>query len=169
MRTALDFTPFYRSTVGFEPFFDLLERASRLDVAASWPPYDVERTGESGYRISMAVAGFGPDDVEVTQHGNTLLITGRRGGEAQGRQLLHRGLAFRDFEQSFRLADHVRVEAADLKDGVLKIELVREVPESLKPRRIPIAGIEATGIEASRAPETPRTIEATAPEVSKAA
>jgi molecular chaperone IbpA len=126
--------PLYRSTVGFDRLFDLLESsAGRPD----WPPYNIEKTGEDRYNISMAVAGFGRSDIELTQHGNILLVTGQKRAE-QEREILHRGIAFRNFKQTFNLADYMKVVSADLEDGLLSIELVREVPEQMKPRRIDI-------------------------------
>ena len=134
MRT-FDFTPLYRSTVGFDRMFDRLESGIRPD----WPPYDIERTGDGTYRISMAVAGFLSDELELSQQGNTLLVNGNKAGEGNARsEFLHRGIANRSFRQSFSLADHVRVADATLKDGLLLIRLVAEVPEELRPRRIPI-------------------------------
>jgi molecular chaperone IbpA len=132
MRT-FDFTPFYRSTVGFDRLFDMLDNSARPD----WPPYNIEKKGEDQYRISMAIAGFSPNDIELTQHGNTLLVTGQK-GEQPGGEMLHQGIAFRSFKQTFNLADHVKVVGAELEHGLLAIDLVREVPEQLKPRRIDI-------------------------------
>lgn len=137
MRTIFDFSPLYRSTVGFERVFDLLDNAARLEPMTNWPPYDIEKVDEDRYRISMAVAGFSPDDIELTQHGNVLLVSGQKAGREQ-REILHQGIASRQFKQTFNLDDHVKVVAADLHDGLLSIELVREVPEQLKPRRIEI-------------------------------
>ena len=138
MRT-FDVSPLYRSTIGFDRLFDLLDSSARSD----WPPYDIEKKGENEYAISMAVAGFGPDEIEVTQHGTQLLVSGHRKGEQDGRQILHHGIASRAFEQTFNLADYVRVSAANLENGLLSIELVREVPERLKPRRIEIGSSDA--------------------------
>ena len=134
MRT-FDISPLYRSTVGFDRLFDLLDDTARPD----WPPYDIEKKAENQYRISMAVAGFGSDEIELTQHGTMLIVTGRKKVEEEGRQVLHRGIALRNFRQTFSLADHVKVAAANLENGLLSIDLVREVPEQLKPRRIEIA------------------------------
>jgi molecular chaperone IbpA len=135
MRT-FDFAPLYRSTVGFDRLFDMLDAgAARPD----WPPYDIEKKSENLYRITMAVAGFGPDEIELTQHGNTLLVAGQRKNDEKGRQMLHQGIASRSFKLTFNLADHVRVVSADLVNGQLSVELAREVPEQLKPRRIEIA------------------------------
>jgi molecular chaperone IbpA len=132
MRTY-DFSPFYRSTVGFDQLFDMLDKSVRSD----WPPYNIERKGEDQYRITMAIAGFAPNDIELVQHGSTLLVTGQK-GEPQGAQMLHQGIAASSFKQSFNLADHVKVVGANLEHGLLAIDLVREVPEQLKPRRIDI-------------------------------
>jgi molecular chaperone IbpA len=131
MRTY-DFTPLFRSTVGFDRLFDLIDSSVRPD----WPPYNIEKTGENQYRISMAVAGFAPGDIELTQQGNSLLITGEKKMLTQHQEMLHQGLASRNFKQTFSLADHVKVASADLENGLLLIELVREIPEQLKPRRI---------------------------------
>ena len=133
MRT-FDFAPLYRSTVGFDSLFDMLDSSIRPD----WPPYDIEKLGEDTYRISMAVAGFASEEIALTQEGNTLLVAGQK-KQADERSYLHRGIAARDFKQTFSLADHVKVANASLADGLLRIELVREVPEQLKPRRISIA------------------------------
>jgi molecular chaperone IbpA len=139
MRTAYDFSPLYRSTVGFDRLFDMLDHAAGADAPATWPPYNVERKSENEYRISMAVAGFGPDEIDITQHGNTLLVGGQRKPEQENSQVLYRGISSRNFKQTFGLADYMKVAAADLQNGVLTIDLLREVPERLKPRRIEIA------------------------------
>jgi molecular chaperone IbpA len=138
MRT-FDISPLYRSTVGFDRLFDLLDNTARPD----WPPYDIEKKTENEYRISMAIAGFGPNDIELTQHGTTLTIVGQKKAQEDGRQVLHQGIAFRNFKQTFNLADHMKVSAANLENGLLSIDLVREVPEQLKPRRIEIAAASA--------------------------
>jgi molecular chaperone IbpA len=134
MRT-LDFTPLYRSTVGFDRLFDMLDSSIRPD----WPPYDIEKLTDDQYRITMAVAGFAPDEIELTQQGSQLLVIGQKAGkEEDGRLVLHRGIAGRSFKQTFSLADHVKVAGAGIENGLLWINLVREVPEQLKPRRIEI-------------------------------
>jgi molecular chaperone IbpA len=139
MRT-FDFTPLYRSTVGFDRLFDMLDTGIRSD----WPPYDIEKVGENQYRISMAVAGFAADEIELTQEGNTLLVSGAKQQAETGQQeYLHRGIANRSFKQTFSLADHVKVAGASLENGLLAIDLVREVPEQLKPRRIAIGATPA--------------------------
>src|SRR3712207_1105086 len=138
MRTAFDFSLLYRSTVGFDRLFDLLDQAHRVEPM-NWPPYNIERTGEDQHRITMAVAGFAPDEIEMTQHQNALLVTGSKKDAGDGSAYLHRGIASRAFKQTFNLADHVKVKGASLENGLLTVDLVREVPEALKPRRIEIA------------------------------
>jgi len=130
-----DFSPFFRSTVGFDRLFDMLNNSARPD----WPPYNIERKGDDHYRISMAIAGFGPEEIELTQQGNTLFVSGQKKAEQDHREMLHQGLAYRSFKQTFSLADHVKVTAATLEHGLLSVELRREVPEQLKPRRIDIS------------------------------
>lgn len=145
-----DFSPFFRSTVGFDRLFQLLDQVGGVDEN-SYPPYNIERTAENEYRISMAVAGFGPDEIKVEVKEQSLMVKGDKAqAEAdKSRQYLHRGIAARSFERRFQLADHVEVKGADLKDGLLHIELVRNVPERLKPRTIAIgAGSAAKQIEA---------------------
>lgn len=132
MRT-FDFTPYYRATVGFDRLFDMLDKSAGSD----WPPYNIEKRSEDQYRITMVVAGFGPKEIELVQHGGTLLVTGQK-GEQQGAQMLHQGIASNSFKQSFNLADHVKVVGANMENGLLAIDLLREVPEQLKPRRIDI-------------------------------
>lgn len=137
MRTV-DLTPLYRSIVGFDRMASQIEFAARQDVSAGWPPYNIENTGQDAYRIELAVAGFAPEDLEIELKEGLLTVTGRK-AEANGeRKFLHRGIAERGFERRFQLADHVRVVGADLQHGLLVIDLVREVPEALKPRKIPI-------------------------------
>ncbi len=139
MRTNFDFTPFRRSTVGFDRLFDLLENGSGWQGAENYPPFDLERISEDGYRITLAVAGFRAEEIDITAQQNLLIVAGRKGGEDEGR-FIHRGIATRAFERRFGLADYVQVRSADLKDGMLSIELVREIPEEMKPRKIEIGG-----------------------------
>ena len=139
MRSAFDFSPLYRSTVGFDRLFDLLDQSSQIDSMTNWPPYNIEKVGEDQYVITMAIAGFSPDELEITQKENQLVVAGQRHGSEEGKQYLHRGIATRAFRQTFNLADHVKVVGANLENGLLTIELKREVPEALKPRRIEIA------------------------------
>lgn len=137
MRTPYDFSPLYRSTVGFDRLFDRLDSAARIE--ASWPPYNIEKVGDDEYRITMAVAGFGADEIEMIQQGTTLVVTGQRQPEPNAAQYLHRGIAGRSFKQTFSLAEHVKVTGAGLDNGILTVDLVREVPEAYKPRRISIS------------------------------
>lgn len=139
MRTAYDFSPLYRSSIGFDRVFNLLDDASKGTTVDNWPPYDIAKFGDDEYRITVAVAGFSRSDLSMTQEQNLLMVTGQKSEEAEG-EYLHRGIAGRAFERRFQLADHVKVTAATLKDGLLTIELRREIPEEMKPRRIEIAG-----------------------------
>lgn len=155
MRTGFDFTPYRRSTVGFDRLFDFLETAARTDVSDNYPPFDIERLSDDSYRITLAVAGFKQNEIDITARQNLLVITGRK-AESRGKDgnFLHVGIATRAFERRFELADFVRVENADLRDGLLSIELVREVPEAMKPRKIAINGGSAETIEGgSEAPQ----------------
>lgn len=136
---AFDFAPLYRSTVGFDRLVQLLDNVSGFDgEATAYPPYNIERLGENDYRISMAVAGFGESEIKLEVKEQSLTVTGTKAAEAKERQFLHRGIATRAFERRFQLADHVEVTGAELKDGLLNINLVRNVPERLKPRTIAI-------------------------------
>lgn len=140
MRTY-DFSPLYRSAVGFDRLANLLESAARTSQENGWPPYNIETTGENAYRIEIAVAGFKPDELNIEVKENLLTVTGRKTANDEGsteRTYLHRGLAERDFERRFQLADYVVVKTADLSNGLLSIDLARELPEALKPRRIEI-------------------------------
>jgi len=137
---AYDFSPLFRSTVGFDRLFDLADSSIRPD----WPPYNIEKKGEDQYRISMAVAGFAPTEIELIQQGNTLTITGQKKASPVPQEMLHHGLASRDFKQTFNLADHVKVTSANLENGLLLVELLREIPEQLKPRRIELASAATT-------------------------
>jgi molecular chaperone IbpA len=147
----IDFAPLYRSTVGFDRLFDLLDSVPGFDAGATaYPPYNIERLSENEYRVTMAVAGFGEDEINVDVKEQTLTVRGEKKAEDKERQFLHRGIAARAFERRFQLADHVEVKGADLKDGLLHIDLVRNVPERLKPRSIAIGnGKAAKQVEAS--------------------
>ncbi len=151
MRTY-DFAPLHRATVGFDQIADLMDRVlTDTQSAPSYPPYNIEKTSEDGWRISIAVAGFGEEDLAVEVKENALIVTARKAKEDDTRTYLHRGIATRAFERRFTLADHVRVVGASHLNGMLNIDLVREVPEALKPRRIEIASadtLEATAVEA---------------------
>ena len=143
MRT-LDFTPLYRSAVGFDRMAKLLETAS-ADSAAGYPPYNIERTADDAYRVEIAVAGFRPEELSIEVKENLLSVQGRKAANEDQRRFLHRGLAERDFERRFQLADYVLVRDAKLADGLLSITLQRELPEALKPRRIEITTAPAVG------------------------
>lgn len=139
MRT-FDLSPLYRSTVGFDRLFNLLDGANGVDAGTGYPPYNIERTGENAYAITMAVAGFGEDDINIEVKENGLTVSGAQTSETEeeAREFLHRGIATRNFERRFQLADHVEVKGANLANGLLTIELERVIPEALKPRRIEI-------------------------------
>lgn len=136
MRT-FDFSPLWRSTIGFDHLADLLDSSLRHSVDDNYPPYNVERCGENAYRISLAVAGFGTNEITVTAEQDTLIIEGKK-PDAEQREYLYHGIAARPFRRVFSLADHVQVRQASFKDGLLIVDLVREVPDAMKPRRIPI-------------------------------
>lgn len=138
MRTY-DFTPLYRATVGFDRMANLLDRALTADTATTYPPYNIEKLGDDAYRISIAVAGFTADELNVEARENALTISARKSETGDKPTYLHRGIAQRAFEKTFQLADHVHVTGASHADGMLHIELERQVPEALKPRRIEIA------------------------------
>ena len=136
---AFDLSPLFRSTVGFDRLTRLLDSATRVDDSTfSYPPYNIEQTGEDSYRIVMAVAGFGEGDLSITQQANSLLISGKHEKPAEEKKFLYRGIAGRAFERRFELADHIKVVSAKLTNGLLSVELAREVPEAMKPRSIKI-------------------------------
>ncbi len=137
MRT-LDFSPFYRASVGFDRMFDTLDRVSSEASTKSYPPYNIERLSENEYRISIAVAGFADDEFDVEVRDRSLLISGNKADKKDGNEFLHRGIATRNFERRFELADHVVVSGAHLQNGLLNVDLAREIPEALKPRKIEI-------------------------------
>lgn len=141
MRTSFDLTPLYRASVGFDRMADIVDRAMTADLAApTYPPYNIEKTGDDSYRISIAVAGFSADDLNVEMKDGAVIVSASRSEQKgeEGRMFLHRGIANRAFERKFTLAEHIRVTGASHADGMLHIDLVREVPEALKPRRIEI-------------------------------
>jgi molecular chaperone IbpA len=138
MRSNFDFTPYRRSTVGFDRLFDLLETGMRGDASDGYPPFDIVKDSEDSYRITLAVAGFRPDEIEVVAQQNQLSVIGKRAEEDGQREYLHRGIATRDFERRFQLADFIEVGAAGFDNGLLSIELRRVVPEAMKPRKIAI-------------------------------
>ena len=138
MRSAFDFTPYRRSTIGFDRLFDMMEN----NVGPSqdnYPPFDLIQLDENDYRIDLAVAGFTRDEIDITAQQNVLIVAGKKQDE-DGSNFIHRGIANRSFERRFALSDHIQVRAAGLKDGLLSVELVREIPEAMKPRKIDIAG-----------------------------
>ena len=139
--TRFDFTPYRRNTVGFDRLFELLENNGRTAQNENYPPFNIERLGENDYRVTVAVAGFKNEEIEITAQQNMLIVAGQKDTESNdNRDFLHMGIASRNFERKFQLADHIPVTDADLADGLLTITLVREVPEALKPRRIEIGG-----------------------------
>ncbi|MFE3837333.1 Hsp20 family protein [Pseudogemmobacter sonorensis] len=152
---SFDFAPLYRATVGFDRVADLMDRVLSADVAQpGYPPYNIEKTDDNAYRISIAVAGFTPDELSVEVKDGSLLVTARKPTDETPRNFLHRGIATRAFERRFALADHVRVSGASHEHGMLHIDLVRELPEAMKPRRI--------AISSAATPEAPAEIEARA-------
>jgi molecular chaperone IbpA len=157
MRSAFDFAPFRRSSVGFDRLFDMLENSSFGATQENYPPFDLIKEGDNDYRIQLAVAGFKPDEIDITAQQNVLVVSGRKSDESEekGSDFIYRGIANRSFERRFALADHIQVKGADLKDGLLSIALVREIPESMKPKKISIEG--ADKIAASK-----QTVEAEA-------
>lgn len=142
MRSAFDLTPYRRSTVGFDRLFDLIENNARLQQTDNYPPYNIERVSEDRYRVTLAVAGFKPEEIDITAQQNLLQVSGRKeeGGDEDRSRFLHLGIANRNFERRFELADFVRVDSASLADGLLVVELVREIPDAMKPRKIAING-----------------------------
>lgn len=141
MRSAFDFAPFRRSTIGFDRLFDLLENSAAGQGGENYPPFDLVKVDDNKYRIDLAVAGFKSEEVDITAQQNQLVVTGRKNDE-NGSDYIHRGIATRSFERRFGLADHIQVTSADMKDGLLSIELVREIPEAMKPKKISIGGVE---------------------------
>jgi molecular chaperone IbpA len=138
MRNMLDFTPYRRSLIGFDHLFNLLDSAASFDFPDDYPRYDVEQEGEDTYRVRLEVAGYSQDNIDVSTHEGVLIIKGRRQTQQQDLKYLHRGIGSSEFERRFQLADHVEVTSANLADGVLTIELKREVPEAAKPKKITI-------------------------------
>lgn len=145
-----DLTPYRRSTVGFDRLFDLLENNARGSSGDNYPPFNIERRDEDAYRITIAVAGFTSADLDITAQQNLLTVQGRKRDEGSDGEMLHVGIANRGFERRFELADYVRVDNADLKDGLLVIDLVREVPEAMKPKKISIGGNTLEVVEGSK-------------------
>jgi molecular chaperone IbpA len=142
----LDFTPYRRSMVGFDRLFDMIENHGRAAGGDNYPPFNIEKRGDDAYRITLAVAGFKPADIEITAQQNLLTVQGSRGEQATDGKFLHVGIAQRGFERRFELADYVRVQEANLEDGLLVIDLVREVPEAMKPKKIAVNGRAALSV-----------------------
>ena len=136
---GFDFSPLFRSTIGFDRLMRLADAATRVDGAGGYPPYNIEATGENAYRLTMAVAGFGSDDLDITVKENELLVNGKSKKDEDSASYLHRGIARRAFERRFQLAETIKVVGASLDNGMLHVELVREIPEAMKPRTINIA------------------------------
>jgi molecular chaperone IbpA len=157
MRTY-DFAPLWRSSVGFDRLFDLINDTQRLDGQDNYPPCDIVRTSENTYRISLALAGFSPEEITITAQQNKLTVAGGKtepeGGQTLEHDFLHRGISARSFERQFNLEDHVEVERASFENGLLQIELARKIPEAMKPRRI-----EIVGNSSARRPEKMKTVE----------
>lgn len=167
MRSAFDFAPFRRSTVGFDRLFDMLENSSLGQSQENYPPFDLIKKGDNDFCIQLAVAGFRPEEIDITAQQNVLIVSGRKSDEAdpKGGDFIYRGIANRSFERRFALADHIQVKGADLHDGLLAIELVREIPEAMKPRKINISGSEGehrSAIGGGSKTASGRTVEATA-------
>jgi molecular chaperone IbpA len=150
-----DFSPLFRSTIGFDRLTRMVDAAARVDNAAfAYPPYNIEKTGDDAYRLTMAVAGFSSDELDVTVQENVLLVTGKSKKDGEDSNYLHRGIARRAFERRFSLADHIKVVGATLLNGMLHVDLVREVPEAAKPRKIQIGGGQPEQVTV--APQQPR-------------
>lgn len=132
-----DLTPLFRTSIGFDRMAQLLDQANRIDQTPSYPPYNIESIDDNHYRITLALAGFGDNDLEITSEQNTLTVKGKKDNDVEGK-FIHRGIANRSFERRFQLADHVKVKAANMNNGLLHIELEREIPEAMKPRTIAI-------------------------------
>ena len=142
---ALDFSPLFRSTIGFDRLAQLVDGAARPET--SYPPYNIEVVGDNAYRLTMAVAGFTPEELDITAKDDTLVISGKAKSEEQAPRALYRGIARRAFERRFQLADYIKVSGASLENGLLSVDLVREVPEEKKPRKIAISGSPKTTLE----------------------
>ena len=148
----IEFAPFYRSAIGFDRLFNMLDQATGFDNESSYPPYNIERTGENAYRITLAVAGFTPEELKLEVKEHTLTISGEKAAETGETTYLHRGIAARAFERRYQLADHVDVTGANFDNGLLHVDLVRNIPESKKPRAIAIStGDSAKRLEAKAA------------------
>ncbi|MCV3262279.1 Hsp20 family protein [Vibrio harveyi] len=136
----VDFSPLYRNAIGFDRLFNLMEASSAKNTSGGYPPYNIEQKDEHNYRITMAVAGFAEDQLDLTQNENMLIVKGERKAEEEGKNYVYQGIAERDFERKFQLADYVKVVGASMENGLLHIDLVREIPEAMQPRKIAIGG-----------------------------
>ena len=163
MRSAFDFAPFRRSTVGFDRLFDMLENSNAGQAQENYPPFDLIKKGDNDYCIQLAVAGFTRDEIDITSQQNQLIVTGRKSDESSDKEgdFIYRGIANRSFERRFALADHIQIKGADLKDGLLSIGLVREIPEAMKPKKINIGSGERSAIGKEQ-PASKQTVEAEA-------
>ena len=168
MRSAFDFAPYRRSTVGFDRLFDMLENSSLGQTQENYPPFDLIKLGDNDYRIELAVAGFKPEEIDITAQQNVLIVTGRKKRRARSRAptISIAASPNRSFERRFALADHIQVRGADLRDGLLAIELVREIPEAMKPKKISIGGgeqrQERSAIGGGDQPASKQTVDAEA-------
>jgi molecular chaperone IbpA len=162
MRSTFDFAPYRRSTVGFDRLFDMLENSSIGNGGENYPPFDLIKTGENDYRIELAVAGFKSDEIDITAQQNVLIVSGskKEESESKGADYIYRGIANRSFERRFALADHIQVKGADMKDGMLQIELVREIPEAMKPRKIQVGGTQPQHDQIEATAEKKESVEA---------
>ncbi len=162
MRSTFDFAPYRRSTVGFDRLFDMLENSSFGNGGENYPPFDLIKTGENDYRIELAVAGFKQDEIDITAQQNVLIVSGskKEESETKGADYVYRGIANRSFERRFALADHIQVRGADMKDGMLQIELVREIPEAMKPRKISVGGTQPQHDQIEAKAETKDAVDA---------
>ena len=165
MRSAFDFAPYRRSTIGFDRFFDLLENNGIGQGSESYPPFDLIQVDNNQYRINLAIAGFAREEIDITAQQNQLIVTGKKSDNDKV-DYIHRGIANRQFERRFGLADFIKVTEADLKDGLLSIDLVREIPEAMRPRKVSIGGLQ--GNQASIESAEKQTVEATAQESAQA-
>lgn len=148
---TFDFSPLFRSTIGYDRLMQLADTATRFESGDGYPPYNIESTGENAYRLTMAVAGFAADEIDVTVKENALLVTGRSKKEDEKKTYLYRGIARRAFERRFQVADHIKVVGASLDNGLLHVDLAREIPEAMKPRKIEIANGSAAKVIDQRA------------------
>ncbi|RKF22262.1 heat-shock protein [Alginatibacterium sediminis] len=149
MRSQIDFSPLFRTSVGFDRLVNMIETASSNTTAAGYPPYNIESIDENHYRITLAIAGFAENDLDITSHSNTLIVKGNKEKPETAKSFLYQGIAERGFERRFQLADHVKVQAANLENGLLHVDLEREVPEELKPRKISIGSSKESLLQAA--------------------